>query len=54
MLPGEYDLQFLKPAEQVARGADGTYRVLDGMGHILAFENPQRPGGELLTFLQVL
>ena len=28
-----------------------THVVLDGMGHMLAFENPQRLGDELLKFL---
>ena len=55
MLLGEYDVQFLKPAEQVAREVpDCTHRVLDGMGHMLAFENPQRLGDELLAFLEAL
>jgi pimeloyl-ACP methyl ester carboxylesterase len=52
MLLGEYDVQFIKPAELVAREVPNcTHRVLDGMGHMLAFENPQRLGDELLAFL---
>ena len=52
MLEGENDVQFIKPAELVAREVPYcTHRVLDGMGHMLAFENPQRLGDELLAFL---
>lgn len=52
MLEGEYDVQFLKPAELVAREVPNcTHRVLGGMGHMLAFEDPQRLGDELLEFL---
>ncbi len=52
MMLGEYDVQFIKPAEQVAREVPNcTHRVLDGMGHMLALENPQRLGDELLAFL---
>ena len=52
MLEGEYDEQFIKPAELVAREVPNcTHQVLEGMGHMLAFENPQRLGDELLAFL---
>lgn len=52
MLLGEYDVQFIKPAELVAREVPNcTHRVLEGMGHMLALENPQRFGDELLAFL---
>jgi pimeloyl-ACP methyl ester carboxylesterase len=52
MLLGEYDVQFIKPAELVAREIPNcTHRVLEGMGHMLALENPQRFGDELLAFL---
>ncbi len=53
MLEGEYDTQFLKPAELVAREVPHCkHVVLDGMGHMLAFENPQRLLNELKGFLQ--
>lgn len=49
---GEYDVQFIKPAELVAREVPTcTHRVLEGRGHMLAFENPQQLGDELLAFL---
>ena len=52
MLLGEYDIQFIKPAELVAREVPRcTHRVLEGMGHMLALENPHRLGDELLAFL---
>ena len=54
LLPkGTHDPQmFIKPAELVAREVPHcTHRVLDGMGHMLALENPQRLGDELLSFL---
>lgn len=52
MLLGEYDVQFIKPAELVAREVPNcTHRVLEGRGHMLAFENPQQFGDELLAFL---
>jgi pimeloyl-ACP methyl ester carboxylesterase len=52
MLEGEYDVQFIKPAELVAREVPlCTHRVLEGRGHMLAFENPQQLGDELLAFL---
>ena len=55
MLEGEYDVQFVKPAELVAREVPNcTHRVLDDMGHMLAFENPQKLVDELLNFLRSL
>ena len=52
MMLGEYDVQFIKPAELVAREVPNcTHRVLEGRGHMLAFENPQQLGDELLAFL---
>jgi pimeloyl-ACP methyl ester carboxylesterase len=52
MLEGEHDVQFIKPAELVAREVPNcTHKVLEGMGHMLAFENPQKLAGELLCFL---
>ena len=55
MLEGEYDVQFIKPAELVAREVPNcTHRVLEGRGHMLSFENPQQLGDELLNFLQGL
>ena len=52
MLEGEYDVQFIKPAEQVAREVPNCQHVvLDDMGHMLAFENPQKLLNELLSFL---
>ena len=52
MLLGEHDVQFLKPAELVAREVPRcTHRVLAGRGHMLALENPQELGDELLAFL---
>jgi len=46
-LPGVTDL--------VAREVPNCrHRVLDGMGHMLALENPQRLGDELLGFLSDL
>ena len=52
MLLGEYDVQFIKPAELVAREVpDCSHRVLQGRGHMLALENPQQLGDELLDFL---
>ncbi len=53
MLEGEYDVQFIKPAEQVAREVPNCQHVvLDDMGHMLAFENPQKLLNELLSFLR--
>jgi pimeloyl-ACP methyl ester carboxylesterase len=44
--------QFIKPAEQVAREVPNCQHVvLDDMGHMLAFENPQKLLNELLSFL---
>lgn len=55
MILGEHDVQFIKPAELVAREVPGcTHRVLAGMCHMLAFENPQRLGDELLKFLDAI
>ncbi len=52
MLEGEYDVQFIQPAEQVAREVPNCQHVvLDDMGHMLAFENPQKLLKELLSFL---
>ena len=55
MLLGEADVQFIKPAEQVAREVPNcTHRVLAGRGHMLALEDPQQLGDELLSFLSRL
>ena len=55
MILGEYDVQFIQPAELVAREVPHcTHRLLEGMGHMLAFENPKRLGDELLSFLKSL
>ena len=52
MLEGEYDVQFIQPAEQVAREVPNCQHVvIDDMGHMLAFENPQKLLNELLSFL---
>jgi pimeloyl-ACP methyl ester carboxylesterase len=52
MLVGEYDVQFIKPAELVAREVPNcSHRVLEGMGHMLTFEDSLRLGNELLKFL---
>ncbi len=52
MLLGDHDVQFIKPAELVAREVPNcTHRVLEGRGHMLAFENPRQLGDELLEFL---
>jgi pimeloyl-ACP methyl ester carboxylesterase len=52
MLEGQYDVQFVKPADQVAREVPNCQHVvLDDMGHMLAFENPQKLLDELLGFL---
>jgi len=54
MLEGEFDVQFIKPAEQVAREVPNCkHVVLDDMGHMLAFENPQKLLSELLSFLAI-
>lgn len=48
----EYYVQFIKPAELVAGEVpNSSHRVLEGMGHMLAFKDPQRLGNELLKFL---
>ena len=53
MLLGEHDVQFIKPAEQIAREVPRCkHRVLEGRGHMLALENPQQLGDELLAFLE--
>ncbi len=53
MLEGEFDVQFLKPAELIAREVPNcTHSVLEGMGHMLAFENPERLASELTGFLK--
>mgnify|MGYP000276834465 CR=1 FL=1 len=55
MLEGEHDVQFIKPAELVAREVPScTHVVLDDMGHMLAFENPQKLLDVLLGFLRGL
>ena len=55
MLLGEYDVQFIKPAELVAREVPNCmHQVLEGRGHMLALENPQELGDELLAFLASL
>jgi len=52
MLEGEHDVQFIKPAEQVAREVPNCKHVVfEDMGHMLAFENPQKLLNELLSFL---
>jgi pimeloyl-ACP methyl ester carboxylesterase len=52
MLEGEHDVQFIKPAELVAREVPNcTHKVLEGMGHMLAFEDPQQLADEILGFL---
>lgn len=52
MLEGEYDVLFVKPAEQVAREVPNCkHVVLEDMGHMLAFENPEKLLNELLSFL---
>jgi len=52
MLLGEYDVQFIKPAELVAREVPGCiHRVLPGRGHMLALECPEDLADELLAFL---
>ncbi len=53
MTLGENDILFIKPAEQVAREVpDCKHVVHKGMGHMLAFENPQLLGGQLVEFLR--
>lgn len=55
MLEGEHDVQFIKPAEMVAREVPNcSHIVLDDMGHMLAFENPQKLLDVLLGFLRGL
>ncbi len=53
MLLGEYDVQFIKPAELVAREVPNCkHVVLKDRGHMLAFEDPESFTRELLDFLQ--
>ena len=55
MLLGEHDVQFIKPAELVAREVPHcTHRVMEGRGHMLALEDPQELGDELIAFLNSL
>jgi pimeloyl-ACP methyl ester carboxylesterase len=53
MLEGEYDIQFLKPAELIAREVPNCrHVVLSKMGHMLALEDPMRLLDELIDFLE--
>ena len=43
---------YLKPSEQLAREiANSKLVILEGRGHMTAFEDPQRTADEVLAFL---
>jgi pimeloyl-ACP methyl ester carboxylesterase len=53
VLLGEHDVMFVKPSELLARCIPGAeHVVLDGLGHMLAIEDPERTTAELLRFLR--
>jgi pimeloyl-ACP methyl ester carboxylesterase len=55
VLVGENDRLFLAPSRQLAREIpDAKFVVLDGRGHMTAFEDPERTTAELLIFLREL
>jgi pimeloyl-ACP methyl ester carboxylesterase len=55
VLLGEHDVMFVKPSELLARCLpDVRHVVLDGLGHMLAIEDPERTAAELLRFLESL
>jgi proline iminopeptidase len=52
ILVGEHDRMYLKPSEQLAREiANSKLVILEGRGHMTAFEDPQRTADEVLAFL---
>lgn len=52
VLVGEFDRMYLKPSQQLAREIpDARLVVLEGRGHMTAFEDPQRVADEILAFL---
>jgi pimeloyl-ACP methyl ester carboxylesterase len=52
ILVGELDPLYLKPSRQLAREIPGAKLVvLEGRGHMTAFEDPNRTANELLAFL---
>lgn len=53
MLVGEYDHLFIKPAEQVAREIPNCQHIMmEGFGHMAAFEAPEQLIESLLSFLK--
>lgn len=53
VLTGDNDRLYLKPSQQLAREIpDATLVILEGRGHMLAFEDPERTADELLNFLK--
>lgn len=52
VLVGEFDRMYLKPSRQLAREIpDARLVVLEGRGHMTAFEDPERTAQEVLAFL---
>ena len=55
VLLGEHDVMFVKPSELQARCIpEAKHVMLDGLGHMLAIEDPERTTAELLRFLESL
>jgi len=54
MLVGEYDHLFIKPAQQVAREVPNCQHVImQGIGHMTAFEDPEQLIEILMSFLKI-
>jgi pimeloyl-ACP methyl ester carboxylesterase len=52
VLIGDHDWAYYKPSLQLAREIpDARLVVLEGRGHMTAFEDPRRTGDEILAFL---
>ncbi|MDJ0865927.1 MAG: alpha/beta hydrolase [Myxococcota bacterium] len=55
VLLGEHDVLFVEPSKLLARCLpEVEHVVLDGLGHMLAIEDPERTGAELLRFLRAV
>jgi pimeloyl-ACP methyl ester carboxylesterase len=55
VLLGEFDIVFLEPSEIMAREIpDVRHVILDGIGHMTAFENSERTIMEILDFLETV
>jgi pimeloyl-ACP methyl ester carboxylesterase len=52
VLLGEHDVMFIEPSKLLARTIpEVKHVVIEGLGHMLAIEDPERTSAELLAFL---